>query len=61
MKYLVPVVLVLIAVYGATVAVRPQLAVRRGDLASPVKVNIARFKGVLAFALSAFLLWRTLR
>jgi len=50
---------VLIAVYGATVALKPNLAVRRNQIASPMAIQIARLKGVVAFAMAAFLLWRT--
>jgi hypothetical protein len=49
----------LIAAYGVTVAWKPHLAVRRGQTTSPMALNIARIKGVVAFALAAFLLWRT--
>ena len=59
MRVIVPVLLVLIAVYGATVALKPNLAVRRNQIASPMAIQIARLKGVVAFAMAAFLLWRT--
>lgn len=60
MRTIAPILLVLIAAYGAALAVKPQLAVRRADAGNAVKLNIARFKGILAFGLSAFMLWRLL-
>ena len=58
-RVIVPPLLVLIAVYGAAIALKPHLAVRRNQAASPVKIMIARIKGIIAFAMAVFMLWRT--
>ena len=61
MRVFLSILFVLIGVYGATVAVKPHLAVRRSEMNNAVKINIARLKGLAALGLAAFLLWRRLR
>jgi hypothetical protein len=59
LRVVVPILLVLIAAYGATITLKPHLAVRRSQPATPMALMIARFKGIIAFVMAAFMLWRT--
>ena len=58
MRIIVPILLVLVAVYGVTITLKPHLALRRSDTATPWALNKVRLKGVIAFAMCAFMLWR---
>ena len=47
-------------IYGALLAIKPQLAVRRTESAKATKLMTTRIKGIIALGIGAFILWRTL-
>jgi hypothetical protein len=59
LRVVIPILLVLIAAYGGTIMLKPHMAVRRSQAATPLALMIARIKGIIAFAMAAFMLWRT--
>jgi hypothetical protein len=45
--------------YGALLAIKPQLAVGRSETVKPAKLIVTRIKGIIALGIGAFMLWRT--